>query len=42
MFDERFDPPTAELSEIMVPCLFASIGIGSGSGSGVLTRFDLW
>ena len=42
MFDERFDPPTAELSEMTVLCLLASAGVGSGNGSGVLTRFDLW
>ena len=27
---------------MMVPCLFESDGVGSGDGSGILTRFDPW
>lgn len=27
---------------MMVLCLFGSDGVGSGDGSGDLTRFDLW
>ena len=42
MFRKRIDAPTAELSEMMVPCLFESDGVGSGDGSGILTRFDPW